>query len=246
MRGATGMREILGGRFALTLAVLAIVGAARVVTASPESFTAGGNGLVQAYFSFTGADIATCLFVPLFAMGTSRLLGSLSFSALLVRRGRRSDALVARVPGLLACSILYSAVILACSVTALVLKSGLLFPAGEIAAFCALQLAFASLFFLTEGLLIVDVQMLMGSNVMGMVVAVLYGTFDSFLSMVVPNATGTFWTGWMLVAAGDPSEPALALSGFARLLALAVVFAALAWVLVRRVDFMDGEDSHER
>ncbi len=230
--------------FVVALAVITAVGLARLVKAGPRDFVADPADITACYMSFVHAGVATCLYVPLFAMGTSRALAGLDFSARLVRRGSRRATLAGSVPGLLARSVLFSVSVVGCAVAALVLRSGNAYTSGAVVRLAALQTLFSTAFFLAEAFLVVDVQLAMGSNALGIAAAVVYGALDTLLMTLAPAGISTFWTGWMLLGMADPARPGLAVAGAARVAALVAATWFVACVLVARVDFMDG-DGHD-
>ena len=210
-------------RLAVSLAAILAFGILRVIVASPQGFISPEGTLAAAYLTFVGPGQATALYVPLFAICASGLIGRSLASCSISRNSSRLAALRCVVLRVAHVALAFALAVFVPSLVALALKSGISASAGSWASFAFLQLVYELLYFLVVGLIALTAALLTGSDVL--------------------TLAGSWWTGWMLMGYADPSNPLLAASGLLRLLALAAAFGIAAWRLMQGVDFY--EVSHE-
>ena len=245
MRGGRIRQQGHDRALVIALAVLLAFGLMRLAGARPESFMSAQGTLGSAYLAFVGSNQATYLYVPLFAFCAARFFRPLSSAMWLARSAGRAAALARLLPGLVARALAFSAAVLAPSLAALVLRSSLAPSPGQVVGFCLVQLAFETAFFVICGLVYATSRLLTRSGALSLVLTVVYGASDTFVSSFDRAHDGTLWMGWMLMGQGDPSSPVVALAGMLRLIALAALLYLIARRAVRSLDLLEAEPHHD-
>lgn len=245
MRGGCIRQQGHDRALVVALAVLLAFGLMRLAGARPESFMSAHGTLGSAYLAFVGSNQATYLYVPLFAFCAARFFRPLSSTMWLARSAGRAAAFARLLPGLVARALAFSAAVLAPSLVALVLRSSLEPAPGQVVGFCLVQLAFETAFFAICGLVYATSRLLTRSGALSLVLTVVYGASDTFVSSFDRAHDGTLWMGWMLMGQGDPSSPVVALAGMLRLIALATLLYLIARRAVRSLDLLEAEPHHD-
>lgn len=226
-------------RLGLFLTVLVIFGALRTLTATPEDFIGSVASLSSAFLTFVSSYQATYLYVPLFSFYIVRLVDARLSAAYITRTGRRLAALKTFMAQSLLAAFCFSLAVLVPSLVAIAAKSGLVVTAPSLIAFCFLQVVYETLFFEIVALVVLVGFLATKSGVASLLLAVVYGGSDSFVSALGAYQDG-FWTGWMLMGYANPSNPVLTASGLLRLLALVAILAFAAFKLVRSLDILES------
>lgn len=226
-------------RLGLFSIVLVIFGALRALTATPDDFIGSDASLSSAFLIFVSAHQATYLYVPLFSFFIVRLVVSRLSATYMTRADGRLSGLKTFIAQSLLAALCFSLAVFAPSLVAIVAKSGLLVTAPSLIAFCLLQVVYETLFFEIVALVVLVGFLATKSSVISLLLAVVYGGSDSFIS-ALGAYQGGFWTGWMLMGYADPSNPVLALSGLLRLLALIAVLSFMAFKLMRSLDILES------
>lgn len=172
-------------RLAVSLAAILAFGILRVIVASPQGFISPEGTLAAAYLTFVGPGQATALYVPLFAICASGLIGRSLASCSISRNSSRLAALRCVVLRVAHVAFAFALAVFVPSLVALALKSGISASAGSWASFAFLQLVYELLYFLVVGLIALTAALLTGSDVLTLAFAVVYGGVDTFIAILV-------------------------------------------------------------
>lgn len=190
-------------RLVVSLAAILAFGILRLIVASPQGFISPEGTLAAAYLTFVGPGQATALYVPLFAICASDLIGRSLASCSISRNSSRLAALRCVVLRVAHVALAFALAVFVPSLVALALKSGISASAGSWASFAFLQLVYELLYFLVVGLIALTAALLTGSDVLTLAFVVVYGGVDTFIAILV-DYHGSWWTGWMLMGYADP------------------------------------------
>lgn len=226
-------------RLALFSAVIVLFGVLRGLSATPQDFISADSSLSSTFLTFVSAHQATYLYVPLFSFFIMRLADCRVSAAYMARFGARSNCLKTCAKDSLVSAACFALAISVPSVVAIAAKSGLALTLDYLLAFWLLQVICETLFFEVVALIFLVALLATRSGVLALLLAVVYGGSDSFIS-TLGAYQGGFWTGWMLVGYADPSNPVLALSGLMRLLAFVVLLMFAAYRLIQSLDVLES------
>ncbi len=239
MRSAILKPPDYASRLALFSAVLVAFGVLRGLTATSQDFISTDSSPASAFLTFVSPHQATYLYVPLFSFFIMRLVDNRVSAACMVRLGGRKDCLKTCVTDSLISALCFALAILIPSVVALATKSGLALTPAYLLTFCLLQVIYETIFFGIVALVFLVAFLATRSGVLALLLAVVYGGSDSFVS-ALGAYQGGFWTGWKLMGYADPANPVLAASGLLRLLAIAAILAFAAYRLIQSLDVLES------
>lgn len=241
---ACGLRRaapLVDRGFLLALAVVAVLGVAALASPVDETLLDPAITLPAAYERFCGLGLATCVFLPLYALGVNAEMGRLGNPASLVRGPSRQMATLRCAVALVVKGAVFEAVQLAFALAAALAKAGVAFAPADVAIFAAQQLALGALWFAVVGLAMLAGRLVWGWGVLAIVPALLYAGYEVLLSLMpLPLSLEELQMGWMLVLSADPANPLASLPGAARLATLALLLLLLCLRLSRRADFLGG------
>ena len=118
-------------RLAVSLAAILAFGILRVIVASPQGFISPEGTLAAAYLTFVGPGQATALYVPLFAICVSGLIGRSLASCSISRNSSRLATLRCVVLRVAHVALAFALAVFVPSLVALALKSGISASAGS-------------------------------------------------------------------------------------------------------------------
>lgn len=240
-RGLHGAVPLADRGFLLALAVLAVLGASALASPVDEVLLDPAITLSAAYERFCGLGLATCVFLPLYALGVSGEMSRLGHPASLVRGTSRQMAMLRCAVALVARGAVFEVVQLAFALAAALVKAGTTFAPSDVAVFVAQQVVLGTLWFAVVGLAMLAGRLVWGWGALAIVPALLYAGYEVLLSLApLPLVSEEFQMGWLLVLSADPADPLASLPGAARLAALALILLLLCLRLSRRADFLEG------
>ena len=240
-RGLYRAAPLVDRGFLLALAVLAVLGAAALASPVDETLLDPAITLPAAYERFCGLGLATCVFLPLYALGVNGEMGRLGNPASLVRGTSRQMATLRCAVALVARGAVFEVVQLTFALAAALVKAGTTFAPPDVAIFAAQQLVLGTLWFAVVGLAMLAGRLVWGWGVLAIVPAFLYAGYEVLLSLApLPLGLEEFQMGWTLVLSADPADPLASLPGAARLATLALLLLLLCLRLSRRADFLEG------
>lgn len=240
-RGLYRAASLADRGFLLALAVLAVLGAAALASPVDETLLDPAITLPAAYERFCGLGLATCVFLPLYALGVNGEMGRLGNPALLVRGASRQMATLRCAAALVARGAVFEVVQLTFALAAALVKAGTTFAPPDVTIFAAQQLVLGTLWFAVVGLAMLAGRLVWGWGVLAIVPAFLYAGYEVLLSLApLPLGLEEFQMGWTLVLSADPADPLASLPGAARLATLALLLLLLCLRLSRRADFLEG------
>lgn len=228
--------------FGTSLLILLLFGALRCMRATPMDFASSEGTLGSAYLAFVSPGIATYLYVPLFSFCCAGALRPLDGAGWIARMGSRGQILLECARGILFRSVLFAFCVVAPSLLALVLRSGLAIETPWVQIFALVQLAYETIFFMVVGFLFLLVRLLTRSGAVAMVACVCYGAIDSLVEAFDRAHDGSLWFGWMAMGWGDPVNPLLAVVGALRLASLVLVLLLTLLRVVRGADFLESRE----
>lgn len=240
-RGAGGRASRADRGYLLGLAVLAVIGAASLVSPVDEVLLNPDITLPAAFEWFSSIGLVTCVVLPVFAVAVSSEMLRLGRPTELVRRRSRREAVGRCAASLAVKGAVFEAVQLAFALAAALTKAGVAFAPSDVVVFAAQQMVLGTLWFAVVGLAMLAGRLVWGWGILAVVPALLYAGYEVLLSLTpISLRLEELQMGWSLVLAADPADPLVSLSGAARLATLALLLLLLCLRLSRRADFLEG------
>lgn len=234
-------RVLFGRRFSAALTLLAGLRMMQLLGMSERDFQSAG-GVLPICFALTSA-MTFLVFVatPLFLLGLSDIPAMLASHLRAIRAGSRRASFMRLVPVVALRAAVFAFFTVMSGLAIVALRSGCAFSVAGYTLFALMETVPMAVMLLTCGLLLLAAYLATCSLPGAACCALVYDAVDYAIDRTYLADTPAMWFGWKLALFTYPVDLALELGKLVRLMAIALVFLALAAGAARRFDYQAAD-----